>query len=71
MFYTVDATSEISTIYFIVFMLFGFIFLINLAVSVIVNNYIILADKETRIEELTVEQKEWFKLIKYFLKFYP
>jgi hypothetical protein len=71
MYNTVKNTSVWSGIYFISFMLIGSIFIMNLSVTVIVDNFITLNEAEEGVSMITEEQKEWVKAMKYFLKYKP
>ncbi len=57
--------------YFISFMLVGCIFILNLAVTVIVDNFSILNKRAEGISLLTNDQLAWVKVMKYFLKYKP
>jgi len=65
------ATSKFSNLYFLLFMIICSIFIINIAVTVIVDNYIRLSEAEQGLSILTDNQKTWFKTMKIFLKYRP
>ncbi len=71
MFSTVDSSNNWSTVYFIVFLIIGNIFLINLSISIIVSNFFNLKEHEEGFKNLTKDQKDWIKIIRYFLKLKP
>jgi hypothetical protein len=71
MYNVVEKTNRYSSIYFVSFMLIGAIFVMNLSVTVIVDNFVTLNEAEEGITMISEEQKEWVKAMKYFLKYKP
>lgn len=64
-------TSVASNLFFLLFMMLCSIFVINIAVTVIVDNYIRLSEAEQGLSILTDDQKTWLKTMKIFLKYRP
>lgn len=58
-------------IYFVSYLVIGYLFILNLLVSIVVQKFKILKNKENHISQLTEEEREWIKVQKIMLKFRP
>jgi len=58
-------------IYYISFIIFGNMFILNLFVTVIVENFKSLKERKNKLFSLTEEEKDWIKVQKIMLKFNP
>ncbi len=65
-------TENIFTyFYFITFIIFGYLFVLNLIISVVIEKYKSLKNKNSKLFNLSDEEKEWIKVQKIMLKFRP
>ena len=71
MYETVQHSTKWAALYFVSFMLIGSLFVMNLSVTVIVDNFIRLNEIEDGYTMITDEQKEWVKSMRYFMKYKP
>jgi hypothetical protein len=58
-------------LYFVSYLVIGYLFILNLLVSIVVQKFKILKHKENHISQLTEEEREWIKVQKIMLKFRP
>lgn len=63
--------SNFISIYFVSFMVIGAIFIMNLAVTVIVDNFSLINNRAEGISILTEDQQNWVRTMKCFLKYKP
>ena len=63
--------STYTNLYFLLFMVVCAIFIINISVTIIVDNYIRLSEVEKGTVILTESQKTWLRTMTIFLKYKP
>jgi hypothetical protein len=63
--------NAFSYLYFITFIIFGYLFVLNLIISVVIEKYKSLKNKNSKFFTLSDEEKEWIKVQKIMLKFRP
>jgi hypothetical protein len=58
-------------LYFISYIVIGYLFILNLFVSVVVQKFKILKNSQENFSQLSEDEKEWIKVQKIMLKFRP
>jgi hypothetical protein len=66
-----NVNSKWVYLYFTSYMLVGFFFILNLLISIVVENFNILKNEGLFYSQLTDEEQEWVKLQKVMLKYRP